>query len=82
MYKTEDYSLVKSDKLVLQRYEIDTLSTQVQSLLPNDYSTLGEREQIVYKYLCRFKIQMAETFSILVEEVEIIIPEPEVEPEV
>jgi hypothetical protein len=74
-YKTEDGVLIKSDKMILVGDEIDSLSDQVQDLLPSNYTELSEREQIMYKYFSGFKILMSETFNIMIGEIEIILPD-------
>jgi len=70
-YETEAGAIVKKGKLVISTEEIDNLRTTVNSLLPNDYDSLDERDKMAYKYLNGFRVKLAETFNIQVTDTEI-----------
>jgi len=70
-YKTDNDVLIKNDTLLIVGEDIDTLKTTVESILPNDYDTMSERDQLMHKYLSGFRIKLAETFNLNVSDTEI-----------
>jgi len=76
-YESESEDIIKRGSLELTGVEIDDLNTAVQQMLPTNYDTLTEREQMMFKYLNGFKIKMSETFNIDTTDIEITESESE-----
>lgn len=68
-YNSLDGFLIKSSSIMFTKEEINTLYESVKTYLPLDLSYIDTTE---YLYYLGMKIKMAETFSINIEDIEII----------
>lgn len=71
-YATESDILIKYDIISFANQEIDDLRNDIETLLPNDFGILGEKEQTQIKFISGFLLIMSQTFDILIEDIEIM----------
>jgi hypothetical protein len=70
IYMSESGSFVKSGNFEISGEEINQMSDLIKPILPENFDELNEIEQNNYKFYSAFKLKMAETFSLEMEDIE------------